>query len=73
MLIQMVENGVGVTLLPAMATRGRHLDMSRLTVLPFGRPQPSRTVALAWRRSSPHRRSFEAFGEVLSAVSSSRW
>jgi LysR family transcriptional regulator, hydrogen peroxide-inducible genes activator len=51
-LAQMVSSGAGVTLLPALAVsvenRGRQLE-----IRPFVEPVPGRTVALAWRRSSP--------------------
>lgn len=65
-LVQMVATGVGVTLLPEMAVDE---DGSRLAgelhTVPFDEPRPGRTVALAWRSSSPHRRRFEDFGEVV--------
>ncbi|MDH3224719.1 MAG: LysR substrate-binding domain-containing protein, partial [Gemmatimonadota bacterium] len=64
-LVHMVETGVGITLLPAMAVEtdrrlGRHLHL-----VPFGPPVPSRTVALAWRPSSRMREHFEALGRTL--------
>lgn len=64
-LVHMVEIGVGITMLPAMAVKtdshfGRHLQLVR-----FGPPVPGRTVALAWRRSSPMRDHFEALARTL--------
>jgi LysR family hydrogen peroxide-inducible transcriptional activator len=34
-------------------------------VVPFKQPPPVRTVGLAWRRTSPRRDEFGAFGKVV--------
>ena len=51
-LVQMVGAGMGVTLIPAMAadveTRAASITVDR-----FADPQPSRTVGIVWRRSTP--------------------
>ncbi|MBO6638975.1 MAG: LysR family transcriptional regulator [Roseitalea sp.] len=51
-LVQMVGAGIGVTLIPDMAvpveTRSASVSVAR-----FGAPQPSRTVGMIWRRTSP--------------------
>lgn len=62
-LMHMVAAGVGVTLLPEMAARGG--AAAGLVIIPFTRPAPGRTVALAWRGSTPHRAQFEALAEVF--------
>jgi LysR family hydrogen peroxide-inducible transcriptional activator len=51
-LAQMVSAGAGVTLLPelAVATENRR---GRLAIRRFADPAPHRTIALAWRKSSP--------------------
>ena len=61
-IVQMVSNGMGLTLLPeiSVAVEARHGDVQ---VIPFEAPEPSRTVGLAWRKSSPRRSDFEAIGE----------
>lgn len=52
-LRQMVAAGMGITLLPALATRGPLAENSNLRLLPFrDQPQPSRTIGMLWRRSS---------------------
>ncbi|MEW6681997.1 MAG: LysR substrate-binding domain-containing protein [Nitrospirota bacterium] len=51
-LAQMVAGGGGVTLLPALAVP-TEAGRAGLTVRPFAEPAPSRTIALAWRRTSP--------------------
>src|SRR3989440_8266969 len=51
-LTQMVASGAGVTLLPALAVpaEGRR---AQLALRSFAAPEPSRTIALVWRPSSP--------------------
>ncbi|UTP40638.1 LysR substrate-binding domain-containing protein [Phenylobacterium sp. LH3H17] len=53
-LVQLVAHGQGVTLLPAMAADA--LADPRIVLARFSDPQPSRTIALAWRTASPRRR-----------------
>ena len=51
-LVQMVSAGMGVTLIPEMAvameTRSASVSVAR-----FSEPQPSRTVGMVWRKTSP--------------------
>jgi LysR family transcriptional regulator, hydrogen peroxide-inducible genes activator len=51
-LVQMVSAGMGVTFIPEMAvaieTRSAPVSIAR-----FGKPEPSRTIGMIWRRSSP--------------------
>ncbi len=51
-LVQMVNAGIGVTLIPEMAvaveTRATPVIVTR-----FNSPQPSRTIGMIWRRTSP--------------------
>lgn len=52
-LRQMVAAGMGITLLPALSTRGPLAENANLRLLPFrDRPQPGRTIGMLWRRSS---------------------
>ncbi|MDP3748806.1 MAG: hydrogen peroxide-inducible genes activator [Phenylobacterium sp.] len=53
-LVQLVAHGQGVTLLPAMAADD--LADPRIALSRFSDPQPSRTIALAWRTASPRKR-----------------
>ncbi len=66
-LVQMVANGMGLTLLPeiSLAVEGRRGDVD---VIPFEAPEPSRSVGLAWRASSPRSKDFEALGEMVCKV-----
>jgi LysR family hydrogen peroxide-inducible transcriptional activator len=63
-LAQMVSAGAGITLLPAMAVPVEN-RRGQLEVRPFASPVPSRTIALAWRPTSPYSEAFRALGEVL--------
>src|SRR5205807_3923615 len=63
-LVQMVSAGMGVTLIPEMAvaveTRSAPVSVAR-----FKDPQPSRTVGMVWRRTSPLARQLLQFSEVV--------
>jgi LysR family hydrogen peroxide-inducible transcriptional activator len=63
-VMQMVANGYGVTLVPAVAVDVEVRD-SRVKLLRFAAPEPARTVGLAWRRTSPRRKDFDALGEIV--------
>jgi LysR family hydrogen peroxide-inducible transcriptional activator len=64
-LIQMVEGGLGVTLLPAITLDAGILKGTGLVSRPFSRPAPSRTLALVARRSSPRRLDADLLAEFL--------
>jgi LysR family hydrogen peroxide-inducible transcriptional activator len=51
-LRQMVASGVGVTLLPTLATRGAYGAVRGMTTRPFAKPVPSRRIGAVWRKSS---------------------
>jgi LysR family hydrogen peroxide-inducible transcriptional activator len=51
-LRQMVAAGVGVTLLPALASRGAYGSARGMTTRPFAKPVPSRRIGAIWRKSS---------------------
>jgi LysR family hydrogen peroxide-inducible transcriptional activator len=64
-LIQMVEGGLGVTLLPEITLKAGILKGIRLIARPFAPPAPSRTLALVARRTSPRRRDVELLAEII--------
>jgi len=64
-LIQMVEGGLGVTLLPGITLEAGILRGTRLVARPFSPPAPSRTLALVTRRTSPRRRDADLLAEFL--------
>jgi LysR family hydrogen peroxide-inducible transcriptional activator len=51
-LRQMVAANVGVTLLPMLAVQPPVARSDDIRLLPFTGTQPSRRIAMAWRRSS---------------------
>jgi LysR family hydrogen peroxide-inducible transcriptional activator len=63
-LVQMVSAGIGVTLIPEMAvaveTRSASVSVTR-----FKNPQPSRTIGMVWRKTSPLARQLLQFSEVV--------
>jgi len=63
-LVQMVSAGIGVTLIPEMAvaveTRSASVSVTR-----FKSPQPSRTIGMVWRKTSPLARQLLQFSEVV--------
>jgi LysR family hydrogen peroxide-inducible transcriptional activator len=63
-VMQMVANGYGVTLVPEIATDVEVRD-TRVTLKRFAAPEPGRTIGLAWRKTSPRGRDFEALGKAV--------
>ena len=63
-LVQMVSAGIGVTLIPEMAvaveTRSASVSVDR-----FEDPQPSRTIGMIWRKTSPLARQLLQISEVV--------
>jgi LysR family transcriptional regulator, hydrogen peroxide-inducible genes activator len=63
-LVQMVSAGIGVTLIPEMAvaveTRSAAVSFAR-----FKTPQPSRTIGMIWRKTSPLARQLLQISEVV--------
>jgi LysR family hydrogen peroxide-inducible transcriptional activator len=51
-LRQMVAAEVGITLMPVLAVKPPIPATGNMALRPFAEPVPSRTIALAWRRSS---------------------
>jgi LysR family hydrogen peroxide-inducible transcriptional activator len=64
-LRQMVAAGLGVTLLPELATEGPFAGARNLAVRPFAKPVPRRTVGAVWRRSSTRRPAIAALCDVV--------
>jgi LysR family hydrogen peroxide-inducible transcriptional activator len=64
-LIQMVEGGLGVTLLPGITLDAGILRGTRLVARPCSPPAPARTLALVARRTSPRRRDADLLAEFL--------
>ena len=63
-LVQMVSAGIGVTLIPEMAVAVETRSAS-VSVVRFKNPQPSRTIGMIWRKTSPLARQFLQISEVV--------
>lgn len=64
-LVQMVESGLGIGLIPEMALRSGLTESPNLVVRAMAKPNPKRTIALVARRSTSRREDFEALLELL--------
>jgi LysR family hydrogen peroxide-inducible transcriptional activator len=64
-LCQMVATGLGVTLLPTSAVALEARPGTGLTTRPFADPAPTRTIGLAWRRTSPNDSLYRALARLL--------
>ncbi len=67
-IMQMVANGFGTTLMPAMALAVEWRPDMPVKLFRFAEPQPSRAIGLVWRRTSPRRRDFKALGAIIREV-----
>lgn len=63
-VMQMVANGYGVTLVPEIAADVEVRD-ARVKLTRFAAPEPGRVIGLAFRRTSPRRKDFDALGAVV--------
>lgn len=64
-LVQMVDNGLGVTMLPQMAIEAGILDQTDIVARPLEAEHPARTIALVWRKSSPRAQEFLLLADAL--------
>jgi len=67
-LRQMVAAGLGVTLLPELATEGPFANARNLAVRPFAKPAPSRTIGAVWRKSSTRVPAIAAVCDAVAAT-----
>jgi len=64
-LRQMVATGMGVTLLPKLATTGPFSNDKSIVIKSFPKPVPTRTVGAVWRKSSTRSGAIKAVCEVI--------
>ncbi len=64
-LVQMVANGLGITLLPATSIEVEARAGSGLALRAFSAPVPSRTIGLVWRRGTARGAEFRALGQIF--------
>jgi LysR family hydrogen peroxide-inducible transcriptional activator len=66
-LAQMVADGAGVTLLPALSVVSE-TQRRALRIRPFAAPAPGRTIGLVWRRATPLAKALRAVATTIAAV-----
>lgn len=64
-LIQMVDNRIGLTLVPEMAIEAGALVGTDVVAKPLAGSSAAREIALAWRRSSPRADEFRLLAKAL--------
>ena len=67
-LVQMVDNGLGVTFVPAMAIAAGILDGTNVDAKPLRSDHGFRRVALIWRRSSARENEFQLLAGALRRI-----
>ncbi|BBC73605.1 LysR family transcriptional regulator [Altererythrobacter sp. B11] len=66
-LVQMVDNGLGLTMLPQMAVDAGILQGTDVVARPLKAPNASREIVLAWRKNSPRAEEFKLLAKELRA------
>ncbi|MEQ1724575.1 MAG: hydrogen peroxide-inducible genes activator [Sphingopyxis sp.] len=64
-LVQMVDGGLGVTMVPQMAVDAGLLTHTNVVTRPLSAEHDSRQIALVWRRASPREKEFRLLAEIL--------
>ena len=67
-LLQMVESGLGIALVPEMVINSGLATRPGLQTRPLAPPVPTRTIALIARRSTPRQEEMRVLGEIFRAV-----
>jgi LysR family hydrogen peroxide-inducible transcriptional activator len=71
-MVQMIESGLGIGLVPEMAVKSGLTESPTLVARPMTKPSPKRTIALVARRSTTRRADLKALAEVILRVSRRR-
>jgi len=66
-LVQMVDNGLGITALPELAVDAGLLRGTSLVTRPLAAEEPGREIALVWRRGTGRREEFLLLAQELAA------
>ena len=67
-LVQMVDNGLGVTFVPAMAIEAGILEGTSVEARPLRSDHGFRRIALIWRRSSPRESEFQLLAGTVRRI-----
>ena len=66
-LVQMVDNGLGLTMLPQMAIDAGILNQTQIVARPLTTNHAFRKIALVWRKNSPRAKEFRLLAGELRA------
>ncbi len=66
-LVQMVDNDLGLTMLPQMAIDAGILEGTNIAARPLKSTNTTREIALIWRKNSPRQADFELLAQELKA------
>lgn len=66
-LVQMVDNGLGITMLPQMALDAGILTGTHVVARPLKAQNAVREIALIWRRASPREADFQLLADEIRA------
>jgi LysR family hydrogen peroxide-inducible transcriptional activator len=64
-LVQMVDNGLGLTMVPEMAIEAGLLRGTGVVARPLESEHAARRIALIWRKSSPREKEFSLLADAL--------
>ncbi len=67
-LVQMVDNGLGITFIPSMAIEAGILNGTDVDAKPLRSDHGFRRIALIWRRSSPRENEFQLLATALRRI-----
>jgi LysR family transcriptional regulator, hydrogen peroxide-inducible genes activator len=67
-LVQMVDNGLGVTFIPRMAIEAGILEGTQVDARPLRSDHGFRSIALIWRRSSPREAEFQMLAAAVRRI-----
>ncbi len=67
-LVQMVDNGLGMTLVPEMAIKAGILENTGVEARALKADHAFRRIALVWRKGSPREKEFHLLAEALKAA-----
>ena len=71
-LVQMVDNGLGLTFVPQMAINAGILGGTDIGARPLQSDHDSRRIALVWRKSSPREAEFAMLADALAELNRPR-
>lgn len=67
-LVQMIDHGLGLTLLPRMAVEAGILDGTQVAARPLASESATRRIALVWRKGSARARDYRLLADTIGAV-----